>query len=119
MVSVQPREALRMHEAALDFAIAWHGNDHPNVAVCYGNIGNVYEALVEHQKSLEIQLRVLGCEHEKVAADYNNIGNVYGMQGDHENALLRYFSSRKASKSRVGYSAATLRRWPSRTLISG
>jgi len=99
-VSVQPREALRMHEMALDSAIARHGDDHPNVAVCYGNIGIVYqaqgnydEALVQHQKSLEIKLRLLGCEHQEVATSYNNIGSVYGAQGDYEHALLQHKKS--------------------------
>jgi len=99
-VSVQPREALHMHEAALHSAIARHSNDHPSVAACYGTISNVYqvqgnynEVLVQHQKSLEIKLCVLGCEHANVATDYNNIGNVYAMQGDHENALLQHHKS--------------------------
>ena len=59
--SVRPREALHMHETAMDSAVAQHGDDHQSVASCYGNIGNVYqvqgeydEALVQHKKSLEI-----------------------------------------------------------------
>jgi len=99
-VSVQPREALHMHEAALHSAIARHGNDHPSVAACHANIGNVYqvqgncdEALVQHQKSLEIRLRVLGCEHANVASSHSNIGNVLFAQGDFENALLQYQKS--------------------------
>jgi len=99
-VSVQPREALHMHEASLDSAIARHGDDHLNVAAGYGNIGNVYqaqgnydEALVEHQKSLEITIRVLGCENEEVATLYNNIGCMYDMQGDYDNALLQHQKS--------------------------
>jgi len=100
LVSVQPREALHMHEAALDSAIARYGNDHPGVAACHGNIGNVYqaqgnydEALVQHQKGLEIDIRVFGCEHQEVAKSYNDIGNVYGAQGEYENALLQHQKS--------------------------
>jgi len=85
--NVQIREALRMHEVALDSVIARHGNDHPNVAACYGNISNVYqeqgnydEALVQHQTGLEIFIRVLGCEHEEVATSYQNIGVVFQAQ---------------------------------------
>jgi len=99
-VSVQPREALRMYEAVLDSAIARHGDDHPNVAASYGNIGNVYqlqgnydEALVQYHKSLEITIRVLGCEHEHVAGSYENIGIVFLAQGDYENALLQHQKS--------------------------
>jgi len=95
-VSAQPRESLRMHEAALDSAIAGHGDKHQKVAACYSHIGNVYraqgkheEALVEHQKSLEINIRLFGCEHQELAKSYTNIGNVYYAQGDYENALLQ------------------------------
>ena len=97
VVSVQPREALRMHGTALDSAIAWHSENNPNVAACYGNIWNVYraqgkydEAFVEYQKGLKIEIRVHGCEHDNVANSYNNISNVYSAQGDDENALLQF-----------------------------
>ena len=113
IVSVQPREALHMHEAALDSAIARHGDDHPNVAACHGNIGNVYqaqgnydEALVQQQKCLEITIRVLGCEHEQVATLYYNIGCVYRMQGDYENALLQYQKSLEISIRVLGCDSA-------------
>ena len=99
-VSVQPREALCMHEAVLDSTIARYGDDHPNLAECYNNIGMVYrvqgeydEALVQYQKSLEIQNCVLGCEDVSVAASYNNIGLVFTAQGDHKNALLQFQKS--------------------------
>jgi len=112
-VSVQPREALHMHEAALYFVIARHGDDHPCVAACYGNIGNVYSAqgeydksLAEHKKCLEIDSRVLGCEHQAVAADYNNIGTVYGMQDDHENAILQFQKSLEITSRVFGCDSA-------------
>jgi len=112
-VNVQPREALRMFEAALDSAIALHGDDHPNVAVFYGNIGNVYiaqgnydEALVEHQKSLEIELRVFGSEHTRMAANHNNIGNLYCKQGDYENALLQFQKSLEITSRVFGCDSA-------------
>ena len=72
-VSVQLREAFYMHEAALDSAIARYGDEHQDIAACYSNISNVYqaqgeydEADVQHQKSLKIKLRVLGCKHQQV-----------------------------------------------------
>jgi len=112
-VSVQPREALHMHELVLDSAIARYGDDYPNVAACYGNIGNVYsvqgnydEALVQFQKSLKITIRVFGCEHEEVAISYNNIGNVYAMQGDHKNALLHFQKSLEITSRVFGCDSA-------------
>ena len=99
-VSVQPREALRMHEVALDSSVIRFGARHVIVAMCHSNIGNVYrsqgnfdEALVEHQKSLKIKIRALGCKHQEVATSYNNIGNVYAGQGNYQKALLQYQKS--------------------------
>jgi len=99
-VGAQPREALRMHEAALDFAIAGHGDKHPIVAACYGNIGIMYQsqgetdaALVQHQKGLEIYIRVFGCKSWRLAASYQHIGNAYSAQGEYANALRQHQKS--------------------------
>ena len=99
-VGVQPREALRMHEAALDFAIAGLGDKHPTVAACHGNIGIMYqsqgetdEALVQHQKGLEIFIRVFGCNDWRLAASYQHIGNAYSAQGEYANALHQHQKS--------------------------
>ena len=128
VVSVQPREALRMHGTALDSAIAWHSENNPNVAACYGNIWNVYraqgkydEAFVEYQKGLKIEIRVHGCEHDNVANSYNNISNVYSAQGDDENALLQFqkLTIRMRLLGCDAWPPPTLRRWPCRTIILG
>ena len=122
-VSVQPHEALRMHEAALDSAIAGHGDNHTLVGVSYTNIENVYsaegkydEALLQYQKSLEIKIHVFGCESIEVAIIYDNIGAVYKEQGKYDDT--RFLSTRKASRSRSGCSAMIIRRLPRRTVIS-
>jgi len=98
-VSAQPREALRLHEMALESAMAEHGCDHRRVASSHTDIGNVYqaqgkheEALVQHYKSLEIKIRVK-CDSLDVAKSHNNIGVVYGSQGDYHHALLQHQKS--------------------------
>jgi len=62
-VSPHHCEALRLFEAGLDSALAGHGPDHPEVAMSYMNIGNIFisqykyeEALVQHHRSLEIKI---------------------------------------------------------------
>jgi len=99
-VAGQPRDALGMYQVALDCAMAEWGKEHPNVATCYGNIGNVYSAqgdydnaLLQQHTSLEIKLRVLESEHPEVAASYNDIGTVYELQGKYEEAGLQFLKS--------------------------
>jgi len=41
-----------MHRTALDSSGARHGNDHPNVAVHYSNIDNVYGVRGEYDEAL-------------------------------------------------------------------
>ena len=99
-VSPHHCEALRLFEAGLCSALAEHGPDHPEVAMSYMNIGNIFisqykyeEALVQHHKSLEIKIRMFGDQDQDVAASYNNIGEVYRRQGRYEEALVQYQNS--------------------------
>ena len=56
------------------------GQDHPDVADSYNNIGTVYysqvkyeEALVQHRRALEIETRVLGQDHPSAATSPYNM----------------------------------------------
>ena len=63
-------EALESFQKALMILIKVLGEQHPDVATSYNNIGGALgsqgkhsEALVHHQKALTIELNVLGEEH--------------------------------------------------------
>ncbi|MBK9356572.1 MAG: tetratricopeptide repeat protein [Bacteroidales bacterium] len=66
---------------------------HPDVALAYHNIGNIYDTQGEYQKALEylfiaeeIREKTLGFNHPDLAATYNNIAHVYSAQGYYEKA---------------------------------
>ena len=74
-----------------------YGEDHPNTATTYNNIGLVHnelgdynKALDYHSKALSIREKVLGKDHPETATSYNNIGLVYNELGDYDKALEYY-----------------------------
>jgi tetratricopeptide (TPR) repeat protein len=79
---------LQYFQKALAIRLAAFGENHPDVAMSYHNIGVVYnqqgrytEALQHFQKALAIQLAAFGENHPDVALSYNNMGAVYESQG--------------------------------------
>ena len=75
-------EALVYYQKALTIRIKVLGEEHPDVATSYNNIGAALEAqgkydeaLVYYQKALTIRIKVLGEGHPDVATSYNNIGS--------------------------------------------
>jgi len=73
------------------------GENHPDVAASYNNIGNSFqslgrreEALQNHQLALGIWLKAFGENHPDVADSYNNIGISLQSLGRHEEALHSY-----------------------------
>ena len=81
----------------MEISLSVFGEQHPNVAGGYNNIGLVYsnqgdysKALEYYEKSLEISLSVFGEQHLDVATSCNNIGSVYYRQGDYSKALEYY-----------------------------
>ena len=92
--------SLYYYNLALNYASALHGENHPNVAMSYNNIGRIYDsqgnhskALAYYTKSLEIRLSIFGENHPDVAMSYNNIGSIYDNQGDYSKALEYYTKS--------------------------
>ncbi len=74
-----------------------YGENHPDVATSYNNMGLVYDAqgdyakaLEYHNKALKIRLATFGENHPDVATSYNNMGLVYYSQGDYAKALEYY-----------------------------
>ncbi len=98
----QYQQALKRHLKALALAQEKHGENHPDVAKSYNNIGGVYDLLGESSKALEfykkalnIKLRVLGENHPDVAISYNNIGSIYDLLGENGKALEFYHKALK------------------------
>ncbi|MCQ2317771.1 MAG: tetratricopeptide repeat protein, partial [Bacteroidales bacterium] len=86
--------ALKYYQTALTNALSYYGEEHPDVATNYNNIGEIYSsqgdysrALEYHTKSFEILKKIFGEEHPDVATSYNNIGIIYSSQGDYSRAL--------------------------------
>ncbi len=76
------------------------GPQHPDVAVSYNNLGEIYyykgeydKALEYIQKSLDIRLKIFGPEHLLVAMSYINFGNIYNDKGEYDMALEYFHKS--------------------------
>jgi len=72
-----------------------------NLAICYNNIGFIYENQGEYKKALDYHLKALNLfksseereSHPGVAASYTGIGSVYENQGKFNKALKCYMRS--------------------------
>ena len=87
-------KAMEYYEKALAIRLHILGEDHPDVAACYGNIGLVLgkkgdhdKALEHHEKALAIYLQTFGEDYPYVATCYNNIGLVWDNKGIFNKAL--------------------------------
>ncbi len=90
-------KSLIYHNNALKIRLKIYGENHPDVAYSYNNIGVVYsslgsfkETLENFEKALNIRLEVHGRTHPDVAKSYNNIGGVFCAQGKAQEALDAY-----------------------------
>lgn len=86
--------ALEYEEKALDIRLSLFGNEHPDTADSYNNIGGTYAGLGNHQRALEyqekafeIRLNIFGEKHPDTATSYNNIGGTYTELGNYQRAL--------------------------------
>ena len=100
-------KALEYHNKALVILLKVKGENHPDTATCYNNIGKVYrqqgnynKALEFYNKALAIELKVKGENHPDTAASHYNIGLVYGMQGNYAKAL-EFFNKALAIRLKV------------------
>mgnify|MGYP003302560315 CR=1 FL=1 len=94
------KKALAIDITLLDLREKVLGEEHPDTAGSYNNIGNIYtnqgdyeQALEYYFKALVIREKVLGEEHPDTAGSYNNIGYIYAEQGDYEKALEYHFKA--------------------------
>jgi tetratricopeptide (TPR) repeat protein len=87
-------KALEYYEKSLRIRLKTLGDENPNVASSYNNIGNLWnrkgecdKALEYYEKCLDIQLKTLGGEHPHVTISYNNIGNAWGRKYEYDKSL--------------------------------
>jgi tetratricopeptide (TPR) repeat protein len=81
-------KALEYHEKSLEIGLKTLGEDHPDVATSYNNIGlyfynqsNYIKSKEYLEKSLEILLKVFNEYHYHGSITYSNLGRVYFCQG--------------------------------------
>ena len=101
--------SLSLSEILLEIRGRVLGQNHPDIATSYNNIGVIYsdkgdydKALEYHLKAMEIRESVLGANHPDTAMSYNNIGNVYFYKGDYDKALEYYLKAVKIKESVLG-----------------
>ena len=90
-------EALGIAQRCVELSEKLFGENHPDTASSYNEIGVVYDskgdydiALEYYNKALAIRQQVFGVEHSSTAQSYNNIGVVYDSKGDYDTALEYY-----------------------------
>lgn len=76
------------------------GEEHPetalsynNLGICYEQQGNIVQALEYHKKALASRKITLGSEHPDTAQSYNNIGVIFCDQDDYQKALDYYYKA--------------------------
>jgi tetratricopeptide (TPR) repeat protein len=92
----EPREAITYYNKAVKINLKAFGENDPDVARGYNNIGEAWRALGEfkkaidqYNKALKADLAVFG-DHPKVATYYNNLGAAWGGLGDTKKAIDYY-----------------------------
>ena len=93
-------EALEIAQRCVELCEELYGENHPDTADSYNNIGVAYHhkgdydaALEYYNKALTIRQQVLGENHPDTASSYNSIGIVYWRKGDYDTALENYNKS--------------------------
>lgn len=96
------RDASAIFFRQIAIAEVIYGEEDPNTATSYNNIGYCYnnqgdfqKALEYYYKALEIRENVFGSDHPIVAESYNNIGSCYHQLGDYPKALDFHFKALK------------------------
>lgn len=82
-----------IHSKALQIRQQVLGENHPDTAASYNNLGYSYEKLGNYEKGLEymtkalkIRQQVLGEEHLDTVVSYFNVGSCYERINEHEKA---------------------------------
>ena len=104
-------KSLRLTEAAMDLRIAELGEDHPEVATSYNNLGVLarskgdYAAARQyHEKALDIRSRVLPEIHPQIGLSLNNLGALEYAEGNFSRAA-EFFERSLALNTQVNGAA--------------
>ena len=91
---------IKINGELLDLNISILGENHPETARIYNNIGLVYSfigdydrALECYAKALEIRLSIDEDDNTEIAVNYNNVGLVYYSLGDYDRALEHFMKA--------------------------
>ncbi len=91
------KKAEKLYEQSLEIYKQELGENHPDTASSYNNLGGVYasqgkykEAKSFYKKGLEISEKILGENHPDIVISYNNLGGVYASQGKYKEAESLY-----------------------------
>ncbi|WP_027000384.1 CHAT domain-containing protein [Eisenibacter elegans] len=101
-------QALEFHQKALALRRQLFGDDHPEVAGSYNNIGLLYaqsnpvEALHYYALALQIYKHHFVANHPQLANLYNNMGIICFGQGQYEAALDFFETSLELQEQRYG-----------------
>ncbi len=105
----QYRETEKLFNSLLKIDRERWGENHPEVAIGYSNMGSVYEEQGEYEKakglyekSLRIRERMLGEGHPDIASIYSKMGSVYEEQGEYEKAKGLYEKSLRIRERVLG-----------------
>ena len=102
---VEPARAL--HEQALKIRLDYFGENHPDVADSYNNLGNcalpnLARAIELHQKALKIRQAVLPPDHPDLAVSYINLANLSRQNQDPAQALDFYQKALPIREKKLG-----------------
>ena len=85
------------------------GKEHPDTAISFNGIGEVYCSLGEYVTALDYYFKALAIfkkfpdtNYSNIATSYNNIGGVYHQQGNHNMALNFYFKAKIICENNLG-----------------
>jgi tetratricopeptide (TPR) repeat protein len=88
------QEALAGRQRGLAIRRAILGDEHPDTARSFLNVGTACLALGDHeralaytQQALAIQCKVLESKHGDIATSYNTLGTIYAERGDRQTSL--------------------------------
>jgi tetratricopeptide (TPR) repeat protein len=105
----EARKAIVYYEKALKIDREIYGENHPDVATRYNNLGLAWDTLGDskkaidyYEKALKIDREIYGENHPAVATDYNNLGSAWYALGDSKKAIDYFEKALKIDREIYG-----------------